>query len=152
MKELWMTFAVFAILIPEAYSQHDFHHCKKREMIKAQKVAFITEKLDLTVEEAQKFWPVYNELNKKLEEIDIEKRTLSQKYEANKESLSDNEVTEIYTKLIELETKEIKLNTEFRKEMKEIISVRKMMELHMAERMFKHELLNKIKHCEPPQE
>lgn len=152
MKELWMTFAVFAILMPGAYSQHDFHHCKKREQIKAQKVAFITEKLDLTVEEAQKFWPVYNALNDKLEEIDIEKRTLAQKYEENKETLTDNEVTEIYLKLVELETKEIKLNTEFRKEMKNIISIRKMMELHMAERMFKHELLNKIKYCGPPPE
>ncbi|MBT8257326.1 MAG: sensor of ECF-type sigma factor [Bacteroidia bacterium] len=31
-----------------------------QERIKAQKVAFITERLDLSPEEAQKFWPIYN--------------------------------------------------------------------------------------------
>jgi len=147
-----LTFAAFCLVVTWAHSQHDFDHCKKREQIKAQKVAFITDKLDLTVEEAQKFWPVYNEYNAKLEENDKEKRGLVKKYEENKTTLTDNEVTEIYVKLVELEAKEIKLSVEFRKEMKEIIPVRKMMELHMAERMFKHELLNKIKHCGPPQE
>jgi hypothetical protein len=33
---------------------------EKRERIKALKVAFITEKLELTESEAQKFWPIYN--------------------------------------------------------------------------------------------
>ncbi|MBP5539838.1 MAG: hypothetical protein J6X69_08500 [Bacteroidales bacterium] len=34
-----------------------------REKVKAQKVAFITTKVDLSVEEAQKFWPVYNQVS-----------------------------------------------------------------------------------------
>ncbi|MEB8347550.1 hypothetical protein OO010_15985, partial [Flavobacteriaceae bacterium KMM 6898] len=32
-----------------------------REKIKALKVAFITERLDLSSKEAQLFWPIYNE-------------------------------------------------------------------------------------------
>ena len=51
-------------------------NCKKKEQIKAQKVAFITDKLQLTVEEAQQFWPVYNELDKKSEDIDNQIRTI----------------------------------------------------------------------------
>ena len=31
----------------------------KKEKVKALKVAYITEQLDLTTEEAQKFWPIY---------------------------------------------------------------------------------------------
>ena len=34
-----------------------------REKVKAQKVAFITTRVDLSVEEAQKFWPVYNQVS-----------------------------------------------------------------------------------------
>lgn len=37
--------------------------------VEAYKVKFITDKLDLSAEEAQKFWPVYNEYSKKLQEI-----------------------------------------------------------------------------------
>ena len=39
------------------YAQRDG---RMNERIKAQKVAFITEKLSLTAEEAQQFWPIYN--------------------------------------------------------------------------------------------
>ena len=35
---------------------------KKKEKIEAMKVAYLTNELELTVEESQAFWPVYNEL------------------------------------------------------------------------------------------
>lgn len=37
-----------------------------REEILSQKIAFFTQELDLSPEEAQKFWPVYNEGGKKI--------------------------------------------------------------------------------------
>ena len=40
-----------------------------RQQIKAQKVAFITEQLSLTPKEAQKFWPIYNTYEDKLNQI-----------------------------------------------------------------------------------
>ena len=46
-----------------AYSQRDG---KMQERIKAQKVAFITERLDLSSKEAQKFWPIYNAFEDKV--------------------------------------------------------------------------------------
>ena len=33
---------------------------ESRDKIKALKIAYITEQLNLTTEEAQKFWPIYN--------------------------------------------------------------------------------------------
>lgn len=36
-----------------------------QERIKSEKIAFITAELDLTPEEAQVFWPVYNQIEKK---------------------------------------------------------------------------------------
>ncbi|PKP19492.1 MAG: hypothetical protein CVU05_11215 [Bacteroidetes bacterium HGW-Bacteroidetes-21] len=129
------------------FGQKQEHECNQREQIKAQKVSFITEKLNLTVEEAQKFWPVYNKYSESLHEVEKDQRKLMNKFRDNKETLSDNEVKAIYVSIIELQTKEVKLNNEMQQELVNIISIRKMMELQMAERMFKHELLNKIKHC-----
>src|SRR6056300_591448 len=37
----------------------------KREKIEAIKVGFITQELDLRVEESQAFWPIYNEMSDK---------------------------------------------------------------------------------------
>ena len=39
---------------------------KKQQDIEALKVAFISKELDLTPDEAQKFWPVYNQYSKEL--------------------------------------------------------------------------------------
>ena len=36
---------------------------------KTEKVAFITTQIDLTVEEAQAFWPIYNEYDKKINDL-----------------------------------------------------------------------------------
>ncbi|OZA24427.1 MAG: hypothetical protein B7X86_08430 [Sphingobacteriales bacterium 17-39-43] len=51
------------------------------ERIEAIKVAFITKKLDLTTEEAQKFWPVYNNYQKELMELMRKRREDRQKTE-----------------------------------------------------------------------
>jgi hypothetical protein len=39
---------------------------KKQQDVEALKVAFISKELDLTPDEAQKFWPVYNQYSKEL--------------------------------------------------------------------------------------
>ncbi|HPV87805.1 MAG TPA: hypothetical protein PKU85_01145 [Bacteroidales bacterium] len=38
----------------------------EREAVQAQKVAFITQKVGFTAEEAEKFWPLYNEMEGKI--------------------------------------------------------------------------------------
>ena len=35
-----------------------------RERVRAEKVAFLTQEIDLTESEAQVFWPIYNEIQK----------------------------------------------------------------------------------------
>ena len=47
---------------------------EKREEIESMKVAFLTKKLELTPEEAQKFWPVYNQFQGELDKIRDEQR------------------------------------------------------------------------------
>ena len=42
---------------------------ERREKIEMYKIQFISEKLNLTKEEAQSFWPVYNEHKKAMDEI-----------------------------------------------------------------------------------
>ena len=42
---------------------------KMESRIESQKIAFITQKLDLTPTEAQLFWPIYNEYQTKMKEI-----------------------------------------------------------------------------------
>ncbi|MBQ0741530.1 sensor of ECF-type sigma factor, partial [Aquimarina celericrescens] len=47
-----------------------------REKIKAFKIAYITEKLNLSSKEAQEFWPIYNNHEEIIENLRKEKRKL----------------------------------------------------------------------------
>ena len=51
-----------------AQRQHRF------ERIKALKTAYITEKVDLSSSEAEKFWPIYNKYEKELHQLKVIKR------------------------------------------------------------------------------
>ena len=66
-------FFAFLVLIftpatsqPMGGKQHSEEH---RERIKSMKIAFITERLSLTPDEAQQFWPVYNQFQEELNEL-----------------------------------------------------------------------------------
>ena len=53
---------VFILVSYPAFSQNRFRRGQNfQDRIKAQKIAFFTEKIQLTVQEAERFWPVYNE-------------------------------------------------------------------------------------------
>ncbi|HPQ59614.1 MAG TPA: hypothetical protein PK499_13120, partial [Flavobacteriales bacterium] len=47
---------------------------ERLQEIKAQKSAYLTQKMGLTPEEAQQFWPLYNEYDGKLEALRREMR------------------------------------------------------------------------------
>jgi len=67
------------------------------ERLEAYKIAYLTKKLNLTPEEAQRFWPIYNKYNddirgirqeqkdKNLSEIDVEEKILSVRKKYNGE-------------------------------------------------------------------
>jgi hypothetical protein len=121
------------------------NECKHKEQLKAQKVAFLTSKLDLTVEEAQNFWPLYNELEKKKEEIYTAQKNIFSLLE--KENISDKELSELTDKYIELEVAESKLISEYHLKFKKVLPIKKIAILYYSDRMFKRELLHKLKNC-----
>ena len=54
-----------------AYAQEH----NKHERIKALKVSFITEKLELSATEAEKFWPIYNTYDSQIHDLRHEEKT-----------------------------------------------------------------------------
>mgnify|MGYP000149153671 CR=1 FL=1 len=55
---------IFILSLSSVYAQQGgggrYQHREDRKKIETQKIAYITDRLDLSVEEAEKFWPVYN--------------------------------------------------------------------------------------------
>ena len=70
MKKLYIILAFIGIT-GLANAQDEQPSEKKQENIEALKVAFISKELDLTPDEAQKFWPQYNQYSKELKAIKL---------------------------------------------------------------------------------
>ncbi|MDD3878213.1 MAG: hypothetical protein PHT69_16460 [Bacteroidales bacterium] len=117
---------------------------KKRE-IETKKVAFISEKLALTVAEAQAFWPVYNEFNDKKEELMKENRGQRRQGTVNYDELSDEEVERIVDEEISRSESFVVLRKEFHLKIKEILPIRKVALFYDAEREFKKLLLKEAR-------
>ena len=65
MKQLYFLLVLIS-LAAFASAQEDIPSDKKQQDIEALKVAFISKELELTPDEAQKFWPLYNQYSKEL--------------------------------------------------------------------------------------
>jgi hypothetical protein len=120
----------------------------RREAIQAQKVAFITQKLELSPEEAQKFWPVYNQCQKELAETRKrgDRQSKGEKLpKPNIDEMSDKEVEDMMNNDLITKRKAIDIHELCINKYKEVLPIKKVAKLHDAEKQFRKELLNKMR-------
>ena len=115
-----------------------------RERIKSLKVAFITERLNLTSEEAQVFWPLYNEHEENIEAIKRKERVDVLSKLQDFEYLTEGEASRLLGKLLDLEAEKHRLHISYMERMSEVISAKKSFMLIRAEEDFKKRLLKEI--------
>jgi hypothetical protein len=115
------------------------------EKIKVFKVSYITSQLNLTSEEAQKFWPVYNEFETEFKKLQIERRKEVLSKQEQIDGMNDKEIEAILNKKFELDLKEVQLRNKYLDEYKKVLPIRKVAKLYIAELKFKLILLEEIK-------
>lgn len=125
-----------------AIAQND----KKLDRIKALRVAYISNKLELTKEEAEKFWPVFNTFDDKQLDLRIQKRILTFKLQKQNSTINaEKEMSAILDESEKIEDEMQSNRKTFVKNLKGIISPQKIILLKRLEIEFKQELINKIK-------
>ena len=114
----------------------------RREKMEALKISFITEKLELTTEEAKNFWPIYNDYNSAKKEIKKEK---PKGKKPNFDEMTDAEVENF----IDSKTQELKklmdLKILYIEKFKKVLPIKKVAKLLGIERDFKREVLKKMR-------
>jgi len=115
-----------------------------RERLESYKIAFFTQRLKLTPGEAEKFWPLYNDLQEKRAGIQAERQNLNRRSNQEAESLSDKELTAMGDKLIELEVLETELSVKFHQHLKAALPPMKVIRFYQAENQYKVLLLNQL--------
>jgi hypothetical protein len=120
----------------------------RREMIQdrveAQRIAFITQKLELTPDEAAKFWPLYNEY--KIKQQELRKAIIVERIQQRGvDNLSDGEAEEIIAQHFALEENLLQLKREYYDRFKNALPTRKIVRLAGAEMEFNRKVLEQVK-------
>jgi len=120
---------------------------KKKEQIKALKVAFITNELALTSDEATKFWPLFNAFEEKQQEIKKQKLKgyLKRVDDGSFDNLSEKEATTMLAQMESTEDELYQLKKKFISNLKGIISPIKILKLKKAEENFNRKLLQQYR-------
>ena len=117
-----------------------------REKIKTLKVAFITERLDLSSSEAETFWPAYNAHQKQMNSFRKTERSEIREKLNNIYAISDQEAEELLNKFMKLEEEKQKERKSFFAEIKKSITAKKTILLIKAEEDFKRRLIKQYRH------
>ncbi len=134
LKGIWSIIFCFACNV-SLFAQY---HRERNEQIEVIKIAFITNKLDLRTEEAQKFWPVYNNYQKELMEL-IKKR----REDRQKADIAPND--KINADLA-YESKMLDLKKKYKKFYSKVIPPEKILLLYQAEHEFREHLIKQLNH------
>jgi len=119
---------------------------QRGENIESLHTAFITEKINLSPEEAKKFWPVYDQYHADLEAI--KKQRQDNRQMINKaggiDNMSDADVQKLITSETDIQTRDLELRKSYIAKFEQVIPARKVAKFYIAEEEFKVYLLKQL--------
>jgi len=135
---------VFVFAGLKASAQNESHEARM-EKYRTEKIAFLTTKLELTSAEAEKFWPIYNQMEKERWEAQKSRRDLEDKVRAAEENLSDAEVTKLTRDFAGSMQKEGALMTSYNEKFLKVLAPKKVLKLYKAENEFRMNMIRKYR-------
>ena len=136
MKKIWLLLITMSSI--SAFGQRPMDNPRNpesHEKIRAAHAAYITERIELTSSESEKFWPVYREYNEKKRELRQQLREVNQA-EADYKKILDLE--------LRLKQEEIKNKKEYTGKLQQIIPAEKLVKLRQAEMDFRRLILRRV--------
>ena len=139
-----LTTILSLIFVTGMFAQPERMSKESRERIEAQRIAFITQQLDLSPEEATRFWPIYNTY--KDEQIKLRRHA----ERPDLESLSDKEAASMIDKQIQEERAMLDVKAKMLSDLAGVVSPKKVLMLQHVENMFNKELLKRLQEKHKP--
>jgi hypothetical protein len=147
MKKIYiLAFIIFALL--KTTSAQD----NRREEIESFRIAFFTRQLNLTPDEAKKFWPVYNEMQAEMQKIHKDRRMRHRDERDNFDNLSDAEIEKTINDEMASRQKELDIEKKYHDRFKAVLPMKKIAIYYRAQEGFKRELLRKLQGQRRPPE
>jgi hypothetical protein len=123
-----------------SFAQDELNNAAIQQRIESRRIAYITEKLDLSTDEAQKFWPVFNsyknDLKKIRKDFNVTKKV---------EEMSDAEAESQLKAKMDFEDRKNELRKTYLSKFRQVLPAKKVALLYNLEDQFKKELIQKAK-------
>lgn len=140
-----IAFLLFAcILTLGVHAQDNDARMQRWEDMKAKRAAYYTEKICLTPQEAQQFWPVFNELQEKKWKLHMQ---MSAQFRNGKKDTDGRPIfdfAKINDELIRIKVQEANLDKVYHERFKKILNPEKLFRYYGAERDWANKLLKDI--------
>ena len=145
-----LAFAMFSAQAQDPDDDGPASDPNARRKIQAARVAYITDQLALTPEEAEKFWPVYREFAQKRQEIRQQLRNARKNPDPNK--TTEQLEKDLVDQQLEVKQKELNLEKDYSGRLLKVISAQKLRTLPDVERRFRKLILDQIQRRQMQQE
>ncbi|MDO5665449.1 MAG: hypothetical protein Q4G63_09355 [Bacteroidia bacterium] len=109
------------------------------------KMEYIQKEAALTKEEANRYFPLYNELSKKRFELHKQHRDKVEKMKQSDKNMSNEEYRQLLENDVELKLKEAELDKEYSEKLEKALSPEKLYRAQQAERKFMQQEVMKFR-------
>ena len=152
MKKVISVLCLLAVLATGALAQEQQQRGRQgrggegwRERVRAEKVAFLTEQIDLTESEAQVFWPIYNQIQKEQREAF---EAVRKAYEAMEKGVNEGKTGKEMEKFVEAyvdaKDKNEGIETKYLNKLMKSLPAEKVARYYVAEEKFRHQQIGRL--------
>lgn len=139
MKKKLLFIVVFSVCILSSVAQN-----KNRNRIKMLKVSFISNAIELTSNEAEKFWPIYNQYDSKIKKLKSQLERDNFNNSEGIDAMSDKKAEELIHRNLNTENEIVTSRKQLVEELTSVISAKKILKLQKAERDFNRRMLQEF--------
>ena len=146
MKNLIVTMLLLLPFLVSAQGSGD-----KYNEIETYKIAYLTEKLGLSSDEAKIFWPIYNDWEKEQGALRKERfqKMISFKKITEIETLSDSQIQALIANDFDMKQRELNLERKYYNRLKSSLPIKIVGKYYRAQETFKREILSRYRNGRP---
>lgn len=140
MKNFYTLFILITLSLfchPPSSQAQQGNDSEIKDRIRAAEIAYLAQKLDLTPDEAQKFWPLYNQYTKEVEILIAERRKRNKAPQQNLQPADDKELG--------YERRMLDIKTHYSQEFQKVLPPSKAGNVFRSEREFRNQLIRTMK-------
>jgi Spy/CpxP family protein refolding chaperone len=138
-SSVWLLTLLFVV---PSWAQRKGPSEDEMERFRAKKISFLTDKLQLTPEEAEKFWPIYHQSEEENWEAQFKRQQIEFQVQKEDRNLTDKEIIALTKEMVETHKAEALVREKYNEKFLKVLPPRKVLILYQAEHQFLRQMLH----------